>query len=119
MTIINLDNIANQFSGMILFDGEGNTEIKIANKAYDFPSNKVLTDNLNTHDDTPVMFETLFNWDSDDYVDNGVHSQKFNTDLLKSQDAKDLLDAKAAFLNLSRDNKQLLREYVEVWRLNN
>jgi hypothetical protein len=111
MTIVNLREIARYFSGAIFFDGEGAVEIKEASAFYMFPNDQEITEVVEGDGETPV-FTTLFSWTEDD-VNNGHNSSKFNIDtLLDTAKIKEMIEIKTMFKNLTDKQKREFLDYA-------
>jgi hypothetical protein len=111
MTIVNLRKIARYFSGAIFFDGEGAVQIKEASAFYIFPNDEEITEVVEGDGESPI-FTTLFSW-TEDGINNGHNSNKFNIDtLLDTSRIKEMIEIKTMFENLTDKQKREFLDYA-------
>lgn len=85
---INLKTIANKFSGMILFSGDGAVEIKECNNFYIFPTDEELNDFIEGDGERP-KFITIYKW-----YEKAHGDEVLNFDMYKLQDVESRCDFK-------------------------
>lgn len=106
MTKVNLKEIAANFSGMILFSGDGAVEIIECSCFYIFPSDNKLEDFIEGDGEFP-KFNTIYKWYEPEHGDQ-VNNFDLNilTDKRKLKLQKDINLTKELLSNLNTEEKE-------------
>lgn len=99
---INLKAIANKFSGMILFGGDGAVEIKECNTFYIFPTDEELTNFVEGDGEIPE-FITIYKWYEPEHG-----NEVLNFDMYKLQDTESRYDFKI------KDQLKYCKDYLDT-----